>query len=63
MSPILRDDIRTLRDAAEILHRHGHHHTAEDCLTVASTIAVDIALGDNPTPHPGNRLTRLTKGH
>lgn len=63
MSPILRDDIRTLREAAEILHRHGQHRTAEDCLRVASTIAVDIALGDNPTPAPGNRLTRLTKGH
>lgn len=59
---VQRDDIRALRAAADILHRHGRHHTAEECLDVAGAIAVDIALGDNPAPAPGNRLTRITKG-
>lgn len=59
---ILRDDIRTLRDAADILHRHGQHRTAEQCLTTAATIAVDIALGDNRTA-PALRLTPLTERH
>lgn len=59
---ILRDDIRALRAAAEILHRHGRHQAAEDCAATAAAIAVDSVLGDTPTPNPGNRLTRLTKG-
>lgn len=59
---ILRDDIRTLRDAADILHRHGQHTTAEQCLNTAATIAVDIAL-DTPRTAPARRLTPLTERH
>lgn len=59
---ILRDDIRTLKAAAVILHRHGRHQSADDCAATAATIAVDITLGDHPSPNPGNRLTRLTEG-
>lgn len=60
---VLRDDIRTLNAAAVILHRHGRHQAADDCATTAATIAVNHALDANPAPNPGNRLTRLTKGH
>lgn len=56
------DNIRTLTEAATILHQHEKHAAAEVCTSVAATIAVDQVLGDEPAPAPGNRLQRLTEG-
>lgn len=56
------DDLRTLRSAADILHRHGQHTTAEQCLNTAASLAVDIAL-DTTRTDPARRLTPLTERH
>lgn len=59
---IHRDNIHTLKTAAQILHHHGRHTAADECARLAATIAIDLALNQQPHPTPGNRLTRLTTG-
>lgn len=55
----ITDDIQTLQQAAKVLGRNGKPAEADTCIAVASTLAVDLALGADPRPAPGKRLERL----
>lgn len=55
------EQIQTLHAAMAIVNERDDPHTAAQLAAHVAAITVDVVLGDNPAPAPGNRLVRLTQ--
>lgn len=55
------EQIAALHAAMAIVNARQDPHTASLLAAHVAAITVDVVLGDNPAPAPGNRLVRLTQ--